>query len=110
MPDTRHPTPIFIGIVLAVAALAFAQSYARWLDPIVDTGRDLYIPEQLANGAKLYRDIRYQYPPLAPYLLALITGGIGHSLVSYMAIGITQSFVIAVALWMALRRAAGIVP
>ena len=103
-PDTRHLTPIFIGIVFAVAAIAFIQSYARWLDPIIDTGRDLYIPEQLARGAKLYRDIRYQYPPLAPYLLALITGGIGHSLASYMAIGIAQSATIAASLWIALRK------
>ena len=90
--------------VIAVAALAFIQSYARWLDPIIDTGRDLYIPEQLARGAKLYRDIRYQYPPLAPYLLALITGAIGHSLAAYMAIGIAQSAAIAASLWIALRR------
>jgi hypothetical protein len=103
-PDTRHPTPIFIGIVLAVAALAFIQSYARWLDPIIDTGRDLYIPEQIAKGAKLYRDIRYQYPPLGPYLLAVITGVIGHSLAAYMAIGIAQSVTIAASLWIALRR------
>jgi hypothetical protein len=112
-PDTRRPTAVstaLITVVAVVAAIAFAQSYARWLDPIIDTGRDLYIPEQLANGAKLYRDIRYQYPPLAPYLLALITSGIGHSLVSYMAIGIAQSVAIALSLWMALRRAAGVVP
>jgi hypothetical protein len=89
---------------VAVAAIAFAQSYARWLDPIIDTGRDLYIPEQLARGAKLYRDIRYQYPPLAPYLLALITGGIGHSLAAYMAIGIAQSMTIVASLWVALRK------
>jgi hypothetical protein len=109
-PRQRPSELALLAVVVAAAALAFAQSYARWLDPIIDTGRDLYIPEQLANGAKLYRDIRYQYPPLAPYLLALITGGIGHSLVSYMAIGIAQSFVIAASLWMALRRAAGVVP
>ena len=90
--------------VVAVAAIAFIQSYARWLDPIIDTGRDLYIPEQLARGAKLYRDIRYQYPPLAPYLLALITGGIGHSLAAYMAIGIAQSMTVVASLWMALRK------
>jgi hypothetical protein len=101
---TRHPTAIFIGIVIAVAGIAFIQSYARWLDPIIDTGRDLYIPEQLARGAKLYRDIRYQYPPLAPYLLALITGAIGHSLAAYMVIGIAQSATIAASLWIALRR------
>jgi hypothetical protein len=103
-PDTRHPTAIFIGIVVAVAAIAFAQSYGRWLDPIIDTGRDLYIPEQIARGAKLYRDIRYEYPPLAPYLLALITGAIGHSLAAYMMIGIAQSAAIAASLWIALRR------
>jgi len=104
-PDTRRtPQVALAGIVVAVAAIAFIQSYGRWLDPIIDTGRDLYIPEQLARGAKLYRDIRYQYPPLAPYLLALITGGIGHSLASYMAIGIAQSMTIAASLWIALRR------
>ncbi|HSY48020.1 MAG TPA: hypothetical protein VLC46_04340 [Thermoanaerobaculia bacterium] len=107
-PDPRLPTPAvslaLAAIVLAVATIAFIQSYARWLDPIIDTGRDLYIPEQLTKGAKLYRDIRYQYPPLAPYLLALITGGIGHSLASYMAIGIAQSMTIMASLWAALRR------
>jgi hypothetical protein len=105
-PNYRLPfsTASFALIVIAVAAVAFAQSYARWLDPIIDTGRDLYIPEQIAKGAKLYRDIRYQYPPLAPYLLALITGAIGHSLAAYVAIGIAQSTTIAASLWIALRR------
>ena len=98
-----------LGILLiAIAALAFLQSYQRWLDPIIDTGRDLYIPEQLAHGARLYRDIRYQYPPLAPYLLAAITTVIGHSLRSYTAIGLLQSIVIAAALWMIGRRTAGL--
>jgi hypothetical protein len=105
--DSRQRTVLsfaLAAVVLAVATIAFVQSYCRWLDPIIDTGRDLYIPEQLARGAKLYRDIRYQYPPLAPYLLALITGGIGHSLAAYMAIGIAQSMTIAASLWIALRR------
>lgn len=96
-----------ILLLLIVAVIAIAQSYERWLDPIIDTGRDLYIPEQLAHGARLYRDIRYQYPPLAPYLLALITSVIGHSLASYTAIGLLQSIVVAVALWMIGRRSAG---
>jgi hypothetical protein len=102
----RNPTLEFalIATVAAVAIIAFTQSYCRWLDPIIDTGRDLYIPEQIANGAKLYRDIRYQYPPLAPYLLALITGGIGHSLASYMVIGLAQSMTVVTSLWIALRR------
>jgi hypothetical protein len=96
-----------ILILLIVAAIAFTQSYQRWLDPIIDTGRDLYIPEQIDHGARLYRDIRYQYPPLAPYALALVTGVVGHSLASYTAIGLLQSVVIAAALWLIGRRTAG---
>lgn len=88
-------------VVVLVAAVALLQSWQRWLDPIVDTGRDLYIPEQLARGAKLYRDLRYQYPPLAPYLLALMPG---RSLAAYTMFGIAQSAVVAAALWMSLRR------
>ena len=94
-------------LLFIVAAVAFTQSYQRWLDPIIDTGRDLYIPEQIDDGARLYRDIRYQYPPLAPYALALTTAVVGHSLASYTAIGLLQSIVIAAALWMIGRRTAG---
>ena len=96
-----------VFLLTLVALIALAQSWRRWLDPIIDTGRDLYIPEQLLSGAKLYRDVRYQYPPLAPVLLAAITAVIGHSLAAYIAIGIAQSAVVAAALWLALRRAAG---
>jgi hypothetical protein len=88
-------------VVTLVAIFALAQSWQRWLDPIIDTGRDLYIPEQLARGAKLYRDLRYQYPPLAPYLLALMPG---RSVTAYTILGIAQSAVIAVCLWLSLRR------
>jgi hypothetical protein len=89
------------AVVVAVAAVALLQSWQRWLDPIIDTGRDLYIPEQLARGAKLYRDLRYEYPPLAPYLLALMPA---RSLAAYTLLGILQSAVIAVSLWLSLRR------
>jgi hypothetical protein len=76
------------ALITIIGAIAVAQSWMRWLDPIVDTGRDLYIPEQLANGAKLYRDIVYFYPPVAPYLLAGITKIIGHSIAAYVVIGL----------------------
>ena len=100
-------TLLLLSVLLITAAVALLQSWQRWLDPIIDTGRDLYIPEQLFHGVRLYRDIRYQYPPLAPYLLALITALTGHSLAAYTAIGIAQSLAVAAGLWLALRKAAG---
>jgi hypothetical protein len=78
------------ALIIAVAgAIAVSQSWMRWLDPIVDTGRDLYIPEQIANGAKLYRDIVYFYPPLTPYALAAIVKVAGSSIAVYVAIGLS---------------------
>ncbi len=103
----KRRTPYLLGLLTVIAVIALAQSWRRWLDPIIDTGRDLYIPEQLLAGGKLDRDIRYQYPPLAPHLLAGITAIIGHSLAAYIAIGIAQSAAVAAGLWLALRRAAG---
>jgi hypothetical protein len=107
--SSRNATFALLALLVVIAGLAFIQSYQRWLDPIIDTGRDLYIPEQLAHGAQLYRDIRYQYPPLAPYLLAVATAIVGHSLASYTAIGLLQSIIIAAALWVVGRRTAGII-
>ncbi|MCZ7648432.1 MAG: glycosyltransferase family 39 protein [Planctomycetota bacterium] len=55
-------------------ALAFFQgawlNWMKWGDPIVDTGQALEIPRRLAEGEVLYRDLRYYYGPLAPYLNA----------------------------------------
>lgn len=107
MTSRRAADIALIALLLVVAAVAFAQSYQRWLDPIIDTGRDLYIPEQIDHGTLLYRDIRYQYPPLTPYLLAAVTAVIGHSLSSYTAIGLAQSLIIAALLWLIGRRTAG---
>ncbi|MCA1733829.1 MAG: hypothetical protein LC732_09525, partial [Acidobacteria bacterium] len=56
----------------AIAALAvgvLALSWNRWLEPIIDLGRDLYIPEAMAGGARLYDDLLYFYPPLTPSIL-----------------------------------------
>jgi hypothetical protein len=38
----------------------------------VDTGRELDLPRRLAEGQLLYRDARFYYGPLAPYLNALL--------------------------------------
>ncbi|MFL6244641.1 MAG: hypothetical protein ACJ74H_01350 [Thermoanaerobaculia bacterium] len=95
------------ALVACAATVAFSQSYLRWLNPIIDAGRDLYIPEQLRLGATLYRDILYFYPPLTPYLLAAITAVTGSSLVAYIAIGAATALLTAIALVAIARPLAG---
>lgn len=96
----------WIAIVIAVIALVSIRAYGRALDPIIDTGRDLYIPEQLRSGVKLYRDVLYYYPPLAPYLLAAITAITGSSLGAYTMIGIAIAIATAAAIYAIGRIAA----
>lgn len=103
----RARQAFLVAILAAVVTVALVQTWNRWLDPIIDTGRDLYISERLAHGTKLYRDVRYQYPPLAPYLLAAVTAIAGASLAAFTAIGIAQSLAIAALLWTALRGTPG---
>ena len=46
------------------------MSWRKWPDPLIDFGRELYLPWRLANGAVLYRDVDDFYGPLSQYLNA----------------------------------------
>ena len=105
---------LWITLVVAVACWTFFQSYQKWLHPIIDVGRDLYIPVELLNGKKLYRDILYIYPPLTPYLLSALIWMFGGGLAVYMVLGVVVSAIVVSALYFAARTlidqtAAGIV-
>jgi hypothetical protein len=46
-------------------------SWRKWPDPLIDFGRELYVPWQLTQGKVLYRDIASLFGPLSPYVNAL---------------------------------------
>jgi hypothetical protein len=96
---------IFIALAL-FATLYLWHSWDKWLHPITDSGRDLYIPEHLLAGKKLYRDILYEYPPLAPYLLAALVAVWGSSLTTYTWLGIVTAALVAWALYDVVRSTA----
>jgi hypothetical protein len=50
-----------------VYALLVVISWKRWANPIVDCGREMYVPWQIAEGKMLYRDLFFMYGPLVPY-------------------------------------------
>src|SRR5262249_3303416 len=53
-----------------------------------------------------YRDIVYFYPPLTPYALAAVTSVIGHSIASYVFIGIAIAAATATLIYVIVRRVA----
>ncbi|MGE5275896.1 MAG: hypothetical protein ACM3SU_02780 [Acidobacteriota bacterium] len=77
-------------------------SWNRWIEPYVDTGRELETPWRLSAGQRLYRDVRFYHGPLAPYLAAAIDRAAGPSLPA--RIGFAAA--IAIANLEALRRLA----
>ncbi len=80
----RHPdvirslAPLF-GLV-GLAVFLFARNWAGWVDPLVDFGRELYVPWRLSEGQVLYRDIAYLDGPFSPYWNALWFGIFGVAL------------------------------
>jgi hypothetical protein len=56
----------FLGAVMAW------MSWNKWPDPLVDFGRELYVPWQISEGAALYRNLSYFNGPFSPYLNALL--------------------------------------
>jgi len=64
----------------AVFVFLAAASWNRWIEPYVDTGRELMVPWRLAHGERLYRDVHFHHGPLGPYLAALTDGLAGASL------------------------------
>lgn len=62
-------------MILAVHVIVFFGlvwwSWRKWPDPLIDFGRELYVPWQITRGRVLYRDIASLFGPLSPYLNAL---------------------------------------
>jgi len=58
-----------IAIAAATAGM-LALTWRGWPDPVIDFGREVYVPWQLTQGAVLYRDIAYFNGPFSPYINA----------------------------------------
>ena len=73
-------------LLVTVAVLAWI-SWLGWGEPIIDFGRDVYVPWQLRAGRVLYRTLSYNYGPVAPYVLAGVTALFGDTLKVFAGFG-----------------------
>jgi hypothetical protein len=86
-------------VIAAAFVHALALSWRKWGDVSVDTGRELDLPRRLAEGQLLYRDARFYYGPLAPYLNALLYRVFGVQLDVLVWAGIASAALMALALY-----------
>jgi len=63
-----------------VFALFAAVSWQRWIEPYVDSGRELMVPWRLAHGERLYGELQFNHGPLGPWLAAIADHFAGASL------------------------------
>jgi hypothetical protein len=96
----RRALPVLFPYAI-FALLAFV-SWNRWIEPYVDSGRELMVPWRVSRGEALYRDVRFYYGPLAPLLAAAADNLAGRSLPARIALAAA----IALAHIEALRRLA----
>jgi hypothetical protein len=80
-PSLRSSAATFALHVVVFAVLA-GWSWRKWPDPLIDFGRELYVPWQITGGKVLYRDIASLFGPLSPYVNALWMRMFGVSLMT----------------------------
>jgi len=101
----------FLGLAVlgALTVLLVATSWRRWPDPLIDFGRELYVPWRLAQGAVLYRDADCLYGPLSPYLNAALFKCFGTGLMVLVAANLAVFAAILAVIYRLCRRAWGAV-
>ncbi len=92
----------------AAALAALAASWQCWINPFVDSGREMDVPWRLLQGERLYRDIAYSYGPLGPWANTLALRVLGHRWLSLELVCAALSAAIFVLLFRLTRRAGGL--
>jgi hypothetical protein len=96
-----------LAAVAGLAACFLATSWRKWPEPLIDFGRELYLPWRLSNGAVLYRDVDDFYGPLSQYINAGVFRLFGPGLMT-LAVANLAVFAAALAsIYVLFRRAWG---
>jgi hypothetical protein len=107
-----EPRP-FSGEALSLVAIGLigagvlTLSWRRWIEPVIDLGRDVYIPVAMTSGLGLYSEVLYYYPPTAPAILAAIVAVFGSTLGVYTGIGIVTAVAAGAGLYWVVRTTSG---
>jgi hypothetical protein len=71
----------------AVFSVLLLLSWNRWIEPYIDSGRELMVPWRISQGERLYRDVHFHHGPLAVYVGAGIDRVAGRSLAARIGLG-----------------------
>lgn len=89
-------------------AVMFLLSLGKWPDPLVDFGRELYVPWAMTEGKKLYTDIFYFNGPLSPYWNKLLFDIFGVSLSTLVFANLGILAALTALIWFVLKEATSV--
>lgn len=93
---------VFILVLLFCSVLPFF--YLNQGTFLIDTGRELYISQQVANGGVLYKDILDIYGPFAYQFTAILFNIFGESINTVYNAGVINSLIIVITLFLLARE------
>jgi hypothetical protein len=104
----RSRGPEILGpVILALQFLLLTWwSWRKWPDILVDFGRELYVPWQLASGKILFKDIDHLFGPFSQYFNAALFKVLGVSLSTLIWANLAWTAIFTVAIYLFVRRAA----
>jgi hypothetical protein len=91
----------------AATAALFIVSRGKWSDPLIDSGREWIVPDALARGELLYRDVVYWFGPFTPYFQAAFLWVFGSSFSALVAAGAVTAIAVLAVFYAVLRRLTG---
>ncbi len=94
---------LFLVFVIFMA-LTF-WTWRKWPDILIDFGRELYVPWQLASGKMLYKDIADYYGPFPPYFNALIFYLFGASFINLVYTNLIITVLLTLVIYVFFRKA-----
>ena len=95
------------GLILLLVLLFFGVLPIFYLNQgtfLIDTGRELYISQQVAQGEVLYKDILNVYGPFAYQFIALLFNIFGQSITVAYNAGMVNSLIIVLGLFLLSRE------
>ncbi len=106
--ETASRQIAWVGPPLLVAAFValLGWSWRKWPDALVDFGRELYVPWQLAAGKLLYLDIAYFNGPLSPWLNSTLFRAFGTSLMTLVTANLVILVAVGAMLYALVRKVA----
>jgi hypothetical protein len=96
------------SLPLLAAVAGLAVSWQCWIDPFVDSGREMDVPWRLLQGERLYGDVTYYYGPIGPWVNALALRLFGNGWLTLELVCAALSSCIVVLLFRVTRRAGGL--